>query len=472
MRPSSIDSWFHPVGTACQLGTRTLTVQNTAAEAVDIVGITVSPAVFQLDPAPTLPTSTPPGGKSSFIVRFEPTTAGPSTTPFEGTICVTDSRGVSYLVPIHAVGVDDDVIDFDPTTIDFGEVAIGSNDEIPLTISRVPRASGSSSSSELVAGVGSPTGDVTAAFAATFPLVMPPCTATEALLTFTPSTPGAIEGTALHFDITTTTPHGTFAADGAVPIAGVGAPGPADEAGGVADPAAIGANDERTVNIAPGDVDCFSFALASTSAFSFTPSSGVDRCPSTVDTVVTLFAFGSQIAAADDDDGGMTDRNYCGDLVLVLDGGEYVGCVQAFDALDALQGVRVTTSAFSVATPDQHGNREHGTPSGLPIAATIELNPGNDEDCFDHTALADGPLRFETSDGFGGCPAGVDTFLDLYLDGIHRAADDDGGPGVCSELEYLAAAGEHLTVCVRSFDGVVTDDVLPAIASGIRFTAE
>jgi len=115
------------------------------------------------------------------------------------------------------------------------------------------------------------------------------------------------------------------------------------------------------------------------------------------------------------------------------------------------------------ATPEVEPNDAPGDGAVVEPGTSIEgaIDPETDDDFF-LIEVADGAtLRFETSDGFGGCS--MDTVVSVYdaeaapaastcsADELDLACDDDGGNGSCSLLTHTFAAAGIYAIRVQSY---------------------
>lgn len=125
--PSSLNFGTVNVGSSATLP---VTVSNTGTLALNITGLTSSNPQFTF--SPSAPVSIPAGGNQVFNVTFTPTANGSQT----GNLVFThNAAGSPTTYAVQGVGYTPaPVIGFNPASLNFGSIAIGSSSTLPVTI--------------------------------------------------------------------------------------------------------------------------------------------------------------------------------------------------------------------------------------------------------------------------------------------------------------------------------------------------
>jgi hypothetical protein len=218
----------------------------------------------------------------------------------------------------------------------------------------------------------------------------------------------------------------------------------------IADPPGL-TDDGRVVSglLFPGDVDYWKLELASDS-FLTVSLEGPDRGDFT-DTLVGIFDDDGNLLISNDDGGaGFMSRI----SLLVASGGYYHIAVTGFgdddfdgSGHDQMVIYRLIAAAASVVTEQDAGgdNDDPDTPQLLPVApgkATLVTGMLSPSD-IDHYAFEVAPGQTANAAVYDGEGGGQNDSILEILDGTDAvvASDDDSGPGLLSNVEYVPGAG-------------------------------
>ena len=230
-----------------------------------------------------------------------------------------------------------------------------------------------------------------------------------------------------------------------------------------------------------GDTDWFSFEVTVPgSTVTISTSNGLGDCPSGVDTEIYLFdPNGGEIANDDDDGAGScsliapaadaaAQNLAAGTYTVKVEDFGNNGTINAYVLLVDVAEPGCGDGLFQAGEQCDDGNDVPGdgcsdtcqlegnyvvevepnplaTPTSLAgyDGALGAIQPAGDQDVFTFDVIVpDSSVKIEVSNGFGGCPAGLDSELTLYGPGdAVLATDDDGGVSPCSKIDPVVDAG-------------------------------
>lgn len=221
-------------------------------------------------------------------------------------------------------------------------------------------------------------------------------------------------------------------------------------------PSSIGCGSQgRGAIDAPGidiDQDWWTFWLAAPTQVTLYTSRGTAGASGYVaDTILELYDYHGNLVASDDDGGaGLYSL-----IVRTLPAGTYHANVRPFS---------VTTTVGSyvldlVCEPPQQGPQQiqegaepnhdpnaQGTPTPalVPSDCLGDINPSGDSDWWSFTVPGPMTIRGATAAGVGGSAVGDSTLTLRDSSGTQLAFDDDGGPGLYSQVDFaLPVAGTY-----------------------------
>jgi hypothetical protein len=156
--------------------------QNSTA-AITITNVSVSGSGFSLSSPPVMPATLNPGQTLSLTVAFAPISAGSAT----GTLTITsNTENVSAAIPLSGTGLTAGQLGVNPTTINFGSIAVGG--------SSTQSASLTAGTSDVTVSTASWNGEGFSVTGITFPVTVPAGQSVSFQVQFAPQIVGLSSG--------------------------------------------------------------------------------------------------------------------------------------------------------------------------------------------------------------------------------------------------------------------------------------
>jgi hypothetical protein len=173
-----------------------VTITNYGKDSLTLTSYEVSGAPFGVTGL-NLPVTLGSNQSLSFTADFSPTSAG----TFTGSVTLDSSKSQAFVQPFSGTGVASTfILSLNPTTLNFGNVTIGDDAQLPVLVTNTGTASVTISSAT-VSGSGFSISNLS------LPLTLSPTQSTSFTITFTPPGTGTFNGTATLVSNATNSPN-------------------------------------------------------------------------------------------------------------------------------------------------------------------------------------------------------------------------------------------------------------------------